>query len=120
VGQYRGAIWVVLAFAALVGLVVFFFFWRTHVTNAEARSSQRQDYALCVIQNGNRMATRQLATLNYNVLAQRIRYDPPSNRKLLKAWQADLIGYEKLLKAQRPIDCKTYVRPDLPPDRGVD
>lgn len=84
------------------------------------RESQRQDYALCVVQNENRKATRKAALIQYGTIADVFRFGSGGNPELEAAFHRRVTQLRELLKAQRPINCDTYVRPDLPPDTGVE
>ena len=103
----------------LIVLIAGGFKWRTEQTDKAAEESRKADYAQCIAINDNRQASRRLATIQYATVSDRLRYDPPENQKLVKAFERRLLQLEKLLKAQQPLDCASYVRPDLPPDSGV-
>ncbi len=105
--------------ALLIILVLGGFKWRTVQTDRAVEESRRADYAQCIAINDNREANRTLSTVQYGILSDRLRFDPPENPKLTKAFKARLGQLQKLLKAQRALDCASYVRPELPPDRGV-
>lgn len=108
-----------LTMLALILIIAGGFKWRTDQTNKAAAESRRADYAQCLAINSQRKDDRLLATANYNVLADRIRFDPPASIRLRRAWRRSLELYAKVLKAQRPLNCLTYARPNLPPDSGV-
>lgn len=111
---------------ALFGLIVTFaavlisaYFYSANQREQNARDSQRQDYALCVIQNANRAATRKAALIQYGTIADVLKSGGPADPVLKERFKDRLDQIQALLKAQRPINCATYVRPDIPPDRGV-
>ena len=103
----------------LILLVVGGFRWRTDQTNRAIEESRKADYAQCVAINDNREANRTLATTQYGILSDRLRFDPPTNPKLTRAFRERLFQLQRLLRAQRALDCNSYVRPELPPDTGV-
>jgi hypothetical protein len=92
--------------------------WNSDQAEEAAADSARQDYALCVIQNENRETTRTQATVLYSSIAHELRTDPPSSKRAREVEERRLDTLESVLEAQRPINCASYVRPDLPPDRG--
>jgi hypothetical protein len=114
---------VVLGLAVLVAAFVAAFILRARYADQErernALASRRQDYALCVVQNANRKATRQAALIQYATIADVIDSGGPADPKLRRQFEKHLAEIKALLKAQQPIDCTTYVSPDLPPDLGV-
>lgn len=103
----------------LILLIVGGFRWRTEQTDRAIDESRRADYAQCIAINDNRESNRTLSTVQYGILSDRLRFDPPENPKLTAAFKQRLRQLQKLLKAQRPLDCSSYVRPELPPDKGV-
>jgi len=131
---YYRAILPLLAVAIiLVAIFGTIFYWRHQAqvrVSEDNRDSQRQDYALCIVQNQNRkdinelkVSERRVAGAFYSVLAARIANDPPENEATLHVFkvQAHKLAKElDALKTRLPkIDCSSYVRPDLPPDTGV-
>jgi hypothetical protein len=103
----------------LLMLLVAGYKWNKDQGEQAAKDSQRQDYALCIIQNENRATTRRVATFLYSDISNELRFNPPASPRLRDAKESQLKGLEAVLEAQRPIACSTYVRPDLPPDQGV-
>lgn len=103
----------------LIALIAGGFKWRSEQTDRAIDESRRADYAQCIAINDNREANRTLATVQYSILSDRLRFDPPENPLLTKAFRARLRQLTKLLRAQRALDCSSYVRPELPPDKGV-
>ncbi len=123
--QGRRPILVIIAGLAVLFLLIggAFGYNRYQTSNAREkalRESQRQDYALCVVQNANRKATRTAALIQIGTLADVFRFGSTDNTPLDKAFRIRVDQLEKLVRAQQPIECATYVRPDLPPDTGVE
>ena len=83
------------------------------------KESQVQDYALCTIQNENRAATRQNSLIIFNLVTAVLLNGGPDDADTRKVFRNQLQDLTKQLKALKPIDCSTYVRP-VPPDTGVD
>lgn len=122
--QSRRPIWIIILglaalFLIIAGSIAFNRYQAAHARARALHESQRADFAQCVAINDNRKSTRQLALINYRVLAERVRFDPPADTKLMDAWKRSLAEYQHLLDVQRSLNCETYVRPDLPPDSGI-
>lgn len=109
-----------LLFLIIAGAIAYNRYQASQAREKALRESQRQDYALCVIQNANRKATRRAALIQFGTISDVFRFSAGDNPALEKAFERRLGQLEKLVKAQQAIDCKTYVRPDLPPDTGVE
>ena len=103
----------------LILLVVGGFRWRTDQTDRAVLESRKADYAQCIAINDNRTTSRRIATIQYSIVSDRLRFDPPENPRLRKAFKLRLFQLQKLLDAQQPLNCDSYVRPELPPDSGV-
>jgi len=125
---------VVLGLAVLVlgvlGAVLYARHQDEAAANQDALDSRRQDFALCVVQNQaredineNRKAIRSVTASTYALVAAVLRDGGPTDERLKEIFEAQLKALTKNLRAIHnklpPIDCQTYVRPDLPPDAGV-
>lgn len=113
---------VVVLLALIVWLLAVIGFAFRYNANQRARVAQEQrvsTYALCVVQNINRAATRRNTIELYGQVTDQIRFHrhemTPEELKIKKARAARL---EKFLNAQRPLNCTKYVRPDIPAVTG--
>jgi len=107
----------IVTFAAIAAAGYAFNRSQDHADQAEA---QRNAYALCVVQNDNRNATRTNTLSLYRLLALGLKNAPPdSDPAVVAKSRAELDRLKHQLQALRPIDCATYVRPDVPSDVGV-
>jgi hypothetical protein len=115
--NWRGLLLFALCLAAACAVAAAVLWNRSQRAKA-IRESQRQDYALCVAQNSARKSERTTAAATYALVAGVLREGglTPSLEKVFER-QEEILS--KQLHALRPLDCATYVRPDLPPDRGV-
>ncbi len=122
--QSRRPVWVVIIGLALLFLMVGFAITYNRWSAANAREaslheSQRQDFALCVAQNQSRAQTRSVAQSTYALVAGVLRTGGPDDQDLKRTFTLAEAKLSQQLKALKPLDCETYVRPDLPPDSGV-
>jgi hypothetical protein len=120
----RSVIVTILSFALLVAMLAGALAYnRYQATQARERAlsaSQHQDYALCVAQNQARVQTRRVAASTYALVAGVLKNGGPDDPELRKVFLAQNRELGQQLKALRPLDCATYVSPDIPPDQGVD
>jgi len=106
----------IVLFAALLISVVAYNRSQDRVDQLEA---QRNTFALCVVQNNNRTATRVNTLSLYRLLALGLKNAPPdADPEVIARSRLELSRLQKQLKALRPIDCATYTRPDVPSDQG--
>ena len=81
------------------------------------RESQVQDYALCVVQNENRLGVRRVSLVTFNLVTAVLLAGGPADPETRRVFRRQLGELSKQLQALKPIDCSTYVRP-VPPDTG--
>lgn len=112
-------VWLVVALSLAAVTLTYAFIWRTQQANKATHESQRQDFALCVAQNAARAQTRLVAASTYSLVASILRSGGPGDPALRPVFRHQEHRLAKQLDALRPLDCDTYVRPDIPPDRGV-
>lgn len=113
----RGILIFMLMVLVAVGVIVGFLY-RSNQNAQAVRDSQRQDYALCVAQNAARQSTRDVATSTYKLIAGVLSAGGVADPQLQRIFEKQEAALAKQLSALRPLDCSTYVRPDIPPDRG--
>jgi hypothetical protein len=116
--NWRGLLLFGLILVAALVLVTAFV-WRGQASKKAVRESQRQDYALCIAQNNARKSERTTAQAVYALVSGVLRSGGPIDPQLKRTFMAQEERLSKQLSALRPLDCATYVRPDLPPDQGV-
>ena len=108
----------IVIFAALAVLA---YSYNRHNDQADQHEAQRNTYALCVVQNANRVATRVNTLSLYRLLALGLKNVPPdADPQIVKRSRAELERLQNQLRALKPINCATYVRPDVPSDIGVE
>ena len=106
----------IVIFAALIIAVIAYNRSQDRVDQHEA---QLNTYALCVVQNNNRTATRVNTLSLYRLLSLGLQNVPPdADPEVVARSREELARLQRQLKALRPIDCSTYVRPDVPSDQG--
>ena len=108
-----------LVVVAISGTVAYNRYLDTKQRDQAIKESQAQDYALCVIQNENRAGTRLNSLVTFNLVTAVLLAGGPENPQTKQVFRRQLRELTQQLKALRPIDCTTYVRP-VPPDSGVE
>lgn len=108
-----------LSFLLIGGAFAYSRWQSNNAREANAQEQRRQDYALCTVANQDRAAVRKAAAIQYATVSSRLELDPPS-RELRHVFNEQLTSLQQLIKAQRPLDCSSYVSPNIPPDLGVD
>lgn len=105
----------VLVFVLLAGYLLS----RRAAVNGVAREARRSTYALCVAQNSARAIARRNSVVLYGQLSDELRYRREDlTPKEIESVTHRLRTLEVNLAASRPLNCATYVRPELPPDTG--
>lgn len=76
--------------------------------------SRRQDQALCFVLNENREETRKNTLVLYKLVVAVLAGGGPESSQTAKVFFKAERKLSKRLEALRPINCETFVRPELP------
>lgn len=111
-------VWVVVALAAAAVAMVGAFYYAQAQRERAQVEVRRNTFALCVAQNTAREATRASTLSVYKLVVSVLRAGGPADTRQHKVFVRQEGELAKQLTALRPLNCETYVRPNLPPDEG--
>ena len=107
-----------LAFLTIGAVISYNRYHDAQQRDQNVKESQEQDYALCVVQNENRAGTRLNSLVTFNLVTAVLLAGGPEDPQVRLVFKRQLRQLSSQLKALKPIDCTTYVRP-VPPDTGA-
>lgn len=114
----KRVVWLTLALTLGALVIIGGFFYNREQQNKDAREARLSSESLCIVQNENRAQTRANTVDIYRIVSAALASvgnpDNKTEEKLRQELKRREHHLAKSLKALNPINCETYVRPELP------